>query len=147
MLNELKLIIDDTVLSEYEKHYFTLHPRARKSPLDSPYHPSINRWMIMKRPMMNALKQKLKDFMVWFIKHSGYENLRIKSCDMIFHTYFKTRIRHDADNTVPKFFLDGLVDSGFIIDDDSSHLKSLTLKCGYDKDNPRTEILVSNILF
>lgn len=31
-------------------------------------------------------------------------------------------------------------ESGFIIDDDGNHLKSLTLRTGYDKTNPRTEI-------
>ena len=41
---------------------------------------------------------------------------------------------------LPKFILDGLSESGFIIDDDSKHLTSLTLKCGVDRDNPRTEI-------
>ena len=94
---------------------------------------------------MNALKQRYKDFMVWFIKYVGHENARINECEMMFTTYFKTKIRHDTDNTVPKFFLDGLVESGFIIDDDCNHLKSLTLRCGYDKDHPRTEIFVNRI--
>ena len=141
----IKLIIDNSVLADYEKYYFTLHPKAKKKPLDNPYHPSINQWFILKRPMMNALKQKLKKFMVWFIKYSGYENLQIQECEMIFTTYFKTRIRHDVDNTVPKFFIDGMVESGFIADDDNNHLKTLILKCGYDKTNPRTEIFIFNI--
>ena len=96
----------------------------------------------MKRPMMNALKQRWKEFMIWFIEYNGYTNLHIEKCDMIFTSYFKTKIRHDVDNTTPKFALDGLAESGFIIDDDSKHLMSLTLKCGYDKENPRTEIEV-----
>ena len=61
---------------------------------------------------------------------------------MTFISYFKTKIRKDCDNTVPKFLLDGLAESGFIVDDDSQHLESLTLKCGYDKENPRTEIII-----
>ena len=138
----IKLVIDNQVLSEYEKHYFLLHPKARKKPIESPHHPSINKWMIMKRPMMNALKQKWGDFMVWFIEYKGYSNLHIEECEMTFITYFKTKIRHDTDNQTPKFINDGLSASGFIIDDDSKHLKSLTLKCEYDKDNPRTEIIV-----
>ena len=85
--------------------------------------------------------------MVWFIKYSGYDNLNISECEMTFTAYFKTKVRRDADNCVPKFILDGLVDSGFIIDDDSRHLKSLTLKCAYDSVNPRTEILINNIKF
>lgn len=99
----------------------------------------------MKRPMMNALKQKWKDFIIWLIEYYGYSNLGIESCSMEFITYFKTKIRHDTDNTTPKFILDGLAESGFIVDDDSQHLKSLTLKCDYDKENPRTEIKIIKI--
>ena len=127
---------------EYEKYYFKVHPKARKKPIERPHHPSINQWMIMKRPMMNALKQRWKEFMIWFIEYNGYTNLHIEECEMIFTSYFKTKIRHDTDNTVPKFILDGLAESGFIIDDDSKHLTSLTLKCEYDKENPRTEIQI-----
>ena len=144
-MEDIKLIIDNDVLLEYEKHYFNLHPRAKNKPISQPHHPSINTWFIMKRPMMNALKQRWKDFMVWFIKYSGYEKLKIEECEMTFTTYFKTKTRHDTDNYSPKFFLDGMVDGGFIIDDDSNHLKCLTLKCDYSKERPRTEILVSGI--
>jgi len=93
--------------------------------------------------MMNALKQRWKDFVVWFIKYKGYENRNISECHMTFVSYFKTRIRKDVDNFSPKFILDGLVESGFIVDDDSQHLKSLTLMCEYDKQHPRTEIIIS----
>lgn len=43
---------------------------------------------------------------------------------------------------VPKFILDGLSESGFIVDDDSKHVTSLTMECYVDKENPRTEIEV-----
>lgn len=94
----------------------------------------------MKRPMMNALKGKWKDFIVWFIEQQGYTNLRIEKCELVFTTYFNTNRRHDVDNTCPKFILDGLCESGFIIDDDSNHVQKLTLSCGIDRKRPRTEI-------
>jgi len=143
----IKLIIDKETISEYTKYYFSIHRNAKKKPIDQPYHPSINRWMIMKRPMMNALKQKWKDFIIWFIRNQGYSNLHIDKCEMKFSVYYSTNHRHDIDNTVPKFILDGFVESGFIIDDDCNHLTSLTLQCGYDKKNPRTEIEVYNIKY
>lgn len=96
----------------------------------------------MKRPMMNALKQRWKDFIVWFINNQGYANLHIEKCEMQFDTYYSTERRHDIDNGCPKFILDGLCESGFIVDDDSRHLTSLTLRCHVDRNNPRTEILV-----
>lgn len=139
-MNRIKLVIDKNTLLEYEKYYFGKHPKAHKKPIEKPYHPSINAWMIMKRPMMNALKQKWKDFIVWFIDNQGYSNLRIEKCEMIFTTYYETNRRHDIDNACPKFILDGFSKSGFIIDDDSSHISSLTMCCSLDKENPRTEI-------
>ena len=60
--DQIKLVIDNDILSQYEAYYFMIHPKASKKPIAHPYHESINVWMIMKRPMMNALKQKWKDF-------------------------------------------------------------------------------------
>ena len=99
----------------------------------------------MKRPQMNNLKQKWKDFIVWFIEENGLTNYKIEKCEITFISYFNTRSRKDCDNYCPKFLLDGLVCSGFIVDDDSLHVCSLTLKCEYDKNNPRTEIIINII--
>lgn len=144
-MNDIKLVFDGNTLSEYESYYFSLHPRAKKKPIKNPYHESINTWMIMKRAMMNALKQKWKDFIVWFIDNQGYSNLRIEKCELSFKTFYGTHRRHDTDNSTPKFIIDGLVDSNIIVDDDSKHVTKLTLECFVDGDNPRTEIYISNI--
>lgn len=140
IIKEIKLVIDNNTLAEYEGYYFKHHPRASKKPIANPYHESINQWMIMKRPIMNALKQRWKNFIQWLIENQGYTNLRIDKCDIRVKTYYKTNRRHDVDNSVIKFILDGFAESGFIIDDDSKHVQSLLLECFVDKDNPRTEI-------
>lgn len=142
-MKEIKLVIDNSTLEKYEEYYFSIHKKATKKPIAQPYHESINVWMIMKRPMMNALKQRWKDFIVWFIDNQGYTNLHIDKCELSFATYYQTHRRHDIDNSIAKFLIDGLVESGFIIDDDSKHITKLTLECFVDPDNPRTEIMVS----
>lgn len=91
---------------------------------------------------MNALKQKWKDFICYFIDKQGYSNLHIEKCEMKFVTYYDSNRRHDCDSATPKFILDGFSESGFIVDDDNKHLIRLTLECYVDKDNPRTEIEV-----
>ena len=98
--------------------------------------------MIMKRAMMNALKQKWKDFIVWVIEDKGYTNLHIEQCKILFKTYYNSNRRHDPDNSTPKFILDGLCLSGFLIDDSSEVIKKLSLECFSDVGNPRTEIIV-----
>lgn len=96
----------------------------------------------MKRPQMNGLKQQLKEFIVWFVEDQGLTNKKLEKCSMTFVSYFKTRIRTDIDNYAPKFYMDGLVEAGLIIDDDYLHIESLTMKCGWDKEHPRTEIYI-----
>ena len=40
------LTIDQKTLDLYTKYYFLEHPRAKKIPIEKPWHPSINTWMI-----------------------------------------------------------------------------------------------------
>lgn len=142
MCETLKLVIDNSVLEKYEKYYFNKHPRAKKKPIEAPYHPSTNRWMIMQRPAMNDLKQKWKDFIVWFINDLGYQDMKIDNCEVEVTTYRKINREFDLDNTTIKFIQDGFVESGLLVDDNYKILKKLTLMGGIDKENPRTEIII-----
>ena len=138
--NYIKLILDSKVLERYNTYYFLEHPRAKKKPIEKPYHPSINTWCILPRIQMNALKQKWKDFVCFWMRLEKLENKKLDNFDITITVFFDTKRRHDVDNQVPKFILDGFTESGFIVDDDEKHLHSLTLKTEYDKENPRTEI-------
>lgn len=138
----IKLVIDDDTLNKYNFYYFNKYPKRKVPPITKPTHPSINSWFIMRRPEMNALKGKWKEFVIWFVEEEGLLNLKIDSCTMEFTSYLKTKIRADCDNMSPKFIIDGLVAAGLIIDDDYKHIHSLTLKVGYDKDHPRTEMVI-----
>lgn len=142
VIMEYTLFITQESVDEYTKHYFLEHPRAKNPPIKHPYHPSINEWMIMKRMAMNSTKQKWKDFIIWLVGRAGYTNLGIQKCDIEVFTYYKSNNPHDPDNSVPKFILDGMVDSGMIVRDDHKHVLSLKLQCGVDKENPRTEIKI-----
>lgn len=139
----IKLIIDDEVLNRYSDYYFSIHTRATKRPIKAPYHESINAWMIMRRAQMNALKQKWKDFICWFVQEQGCSNLHIEKCEINQRVYYPNNRRHDIDNSVPKFILDGLIESGMIVDDDYHHVTKLTLSCGLDKEHPRTELEIT----
>ncbi len=139
---EIKLILDDALLDEYTEYYFKKHPRARKKPIEKPRHPSMNQWMILPRIQMNALKQKWKDFGVWWMDKLGYRDLMLDNFEIEEIVYMDTRRRTDIDNYTMKFLHDSLTEAGFIVDDDSKHFKKLTMKVDYDKEHPRTEIIV-----
>lgn len=139
--NTIKLVLDNKLLERYNEYYFKLHPRASKVPIPKPRHPSINEWMILKRPQMNALKQKWKAFVCWWLTDLGYNDLKLNKVAITQTLYFDTNRRHDsADNFTPKHILDGFTEVGFIVDDDDKHLISLTMQGGgVDRENPRTE--------
>ena len=141
-MKEIKFEITNQTLEKYNKDYFSIHPRAKKVPIEHPYHPSINVWCIMPRMQMNALKQKWKDFGIWLMNDLGYAGMKIGQYEIEYITYMPTKRRADPDNFTEKFFNDALVESGFVVDDDGRHMRSLTLKTDYDKDNPRTEVTV-----
>lgn len=141
-MDTLKLILDQSVLDSYNSYYFKKYPKRKKEPIEHPYHESINKWFIMQRPAMNDLKQRWKEFCCWWIKELGYCDLKLNHFNMTFITYMPTKRRYDPDNSTPKFILDGFSESGLIVDDDGTHLKALTLKTDYDKNNPRTEIYI-----
>lgn len=139
----LTLVLDQSVLEKYNNYYFSIHPKAKKIPIDKPRHPSINQWCILPRIQMNALKQKYKDFTIWWINDLGLSNKQLYDFDITTVVYFESKRRHDVDNQVCKFILDGFTESGFIVDDDENHLHSLTLRTGYDEENPRTEFIIN----
>ena len=60
--------------------YMKKHPRAKKKPLQFSSHPSLNTWIILKRPSMNALKQKWADFTEFVVDYYGLRDLGIKKC-------------------------------------------------------------------
>lgn len=140
MEEKILLTIDNNVLDRYNEYYFSVHTKAKKIPIAHPYHESINVWMIMKRPAMNALKGKWKAMIKWFVTEQGYANLLIEKCEITQRVFYPNERRHDVDNSVPKFILDGLVESGMVVDDDCNHIRKLTLECGTDISHPRTEL-------
>lgn len=142
-IKQLKLVLDKAVVDKYNTYYFTQHPKAKKKAIEFPYHPSINVWSIKPRIQMNHLKQTWKAFIIHWINELGYTNLKLDKYEIEYHIYHLTKRRTDPDNFSPKFIMDGFTESGFIVDDDREHCKKLTIICDVDKNNPRTEIIVT----
>jgi len=77
---EIKIVIDNDVLDEYNKYYFSKYPRRKKVQITKPIPPSLNTWMIMRRFQMNAQKQAWKDFGSWLVSYNGLENKKLEKC-------------------------------------------------------------------
>lgn len=149
--------LNQSVVDEYVKHYFKTHKRAKNHPLEVPeskkkresrkkervfypFLPSLNQWFILQRFTMNALKQKWKDFWIWFVEKKGWGNLELDQVEMKVEMWAWDNRGRDVDNYASsiKFVLDGLVEAGFLKDDNWFIIpkESFEFK-GVDGENPR----------
>ena len=134
-------MIDNSILEKYKEFYFKKYPKRRKFPIESPIAPSLNQWSVMVRQKANSVKQAWSEFVIWLVQENNLTNAKIPQCKIIATYYFRTKQRRDADNYSIKFVGDGLVESGLLEDDDFSHVNELVIRGGYDKVNPRTELV------
>jgi crossover junction endodeoxyribonuclease RusA len=101
--------------------------------------PSLNKYAGRKNVWAyRADKQEWKDLVCLYSKRP---KTPYKKASVIITYFFGDKRRRDSDNYQGKFLLDGLTAAG-IIQDDSFDCITLTIKGGYDKENPRTEIEV-----
>lgn len=119
--------------------YFKKHPRAKNKPIKSPIHESINVWSILRRPTMNSLKQRWKDFGKFVVDKYGLCDLGISKCKCkyIIHKSYVNKIKRcDNDNFTPKFILDSLTaeSSGVLVDDSTQCIEELTIKIIHEQN-------------
>ena len=106
--------------------------------------PSNNEFMGNSRNF-NEYRRKKYDWH-WLVKAAikNKPKTPIKRALVEIQYYFKTRTRRDPDNFSGKFILDPLVKEGVLVDDSFQNVV-LRLSGGYDKNNPRTEIKITEI--
>lgn len=138
---EIKIIITQRDVDEYNAAYFATHPRAQKPPIKKPQHPSLNEYVTACNMKSNGLKQNWKQFVLYILTKNNLLDEHIESCKVKYTTYFDSKRNHDLDNITPKFIFDGLVEGGFLVGDDMSHITEITITGGYDKENPRIEMI------
>ena len=126
----------------YNQMYLARNPRRRKAPIDKCIPPSLNVWGNMNRVQKNDLKQKWNDFGEQVVERYGLTNKKIERCRITWNYYFPTKHRRDCDNYVCKQISDSLVSSGLLIDDNYTVVNPTILQVFYDKENPRTEIII-----
>lgn len=109
--------------------------------------PSNNKYIGTGGRGKNFQYQEEKRMWEWLVRQSvGKDKPKkpFKQSIVTLTYYFKTRHKRDPDNYSGKFILDGLVKSKVIKDDSFDNIK-LLLEGEYDKENPRTEISVTEI--
>lgn len=132
---------NEELLEEWTQLYFKKHPRARKKPIENCIHPSINKWCILPRISMNALKHKWGEFTKYVLQKQNKEMLGINKCKVEVIIHKATAIRCDADNYCLKFCNDQFVDSGLLVDDSYKVITETTTKIIYDKGINKMEVI------
>lgn len=138
---KIEITITQQDVDSYNKMYFDSHPRAKKRRIEGPYHPTLNWYMNANNLSVNNKKQDWKNFIIYILKDRGLLGMSIQKCKVEYRTYLKQRRKRDVDNITPKFIFDGLVEGQFIVADDIEHVVELTTSGGYDKENPRIELI------
>lgn len=141
----ITLILDEKELKQYLDFYFYKNKGRKKIPIENPVHPSINQWAGQHYHKKNALKKDWHDFINWYIKKYGLHEYKIKKCKMTCVLTYPTKHRRDPDNYTHKFINDGLVLSGFLVDDSFSNIEEVTYRHKYEKDVYKTEIIIEII--
>lgn len=140
-MKNIKIVITQQDVDEFNAAYKVSHPKSKKLPIAGPQHPSLNQYIIANNMKSNSLKQNWKDFIVFVLNKYNLRDVMLDQCEVIYITFFKNRRSHDLDNITPKFIFDGLVEGGFLVGDDMEHITKLTIMGGYDKENPRIELI------
>ena len=145
--NEINLSITEDIVKDYEENiYFVKYPKRKKKPIEKPFPPSLNKFIIWKRPQQNSTKQIWKEFMQYIA--FDYGNLEIDNCEVHFHFIFGDKRRRDLDNylsTSAKLIIDGLTQAdgnNMIIDDSYNIIKKLSASAEYKKNHNETIITI-----
>lgn len=125
----------EELLEMWTKEYMKKHPKTKKKPIQFSSHPSLNTWIILRRPLMNSLKQKWANFTEFVVDYYKLRDLGISKCKCKYIVFKDSKRRSDVDNYTPKMIFDGFSaeHSGLIVDDSSDCIEELTIKIEYRK--------------
>lgn len=144
--NIIKIVIDEKMVKEYEDFYFIKYPKRKKRPLEKPFPPNLNKFILWKRPEQNIVKQIWKEFIGYVAL--DYDNLALDECEIEFKFTFPDKRRRDLDNylsTSAKLIIDGLTQAdgnNMIVDDSYNNIKKITASAEYKKGISKTEIII-----
>ena len=98
---------------------------------------SLNQWMTLKSNLMNLLAIRWHNFIIWYItyEHPEMKDIRLTNAHIGFFFVKTTLHRWDIDNLCEKHIMDGLVQSGVLIDDDYLNVKSVCKSGIVDKSS------------
>ena len=150
-LEEKRVVVtfNKQMIDDYTESYFKEFPKRKKLPLEFlgkkrlGQLPSWNRVInCPNRIVQNQWKQELSDYTSYIIKELELIDLKLDKCIVVAKQFQPTKAKSDSDNIYLKSSLDAFVKNGVLIEDNYTVLNPCILSTFYDKENPRTEIII-----
>jgi crossover junction endodeoxyribonuclease RusA len=108
--------------------------------------PTLNELKRLHHQVWAREKKRWGDIVGWeIIRQRVRPSQPLSKARVTLNYYFKSKRRTDPDNNTGKFLLDGLVESGILVDDSFDHIELNIRKGGVDKHNPRVEIMIERL--
>ena len=92
------LRLDKDALESYTKEYFKVYPKRRKAPLDKPFVPSLNKYLVMNKDARNNLKERWEEFVYHSCESQELLNLGLTKCEVVITYVFGDKRKSDLDN-------------------------------------------------
>ena len=139
------LRLDKDALESYTKEYFKVYPKRRKAPLDKPFVPSLNKYLVMNKDARNNLKERWEEFVYHSCQEQGLLNLGLNKCEVVITYVFGDKRKSDLDNRVPKMLCDGCTRANVWIDDNRFVIPKFTFIADYEARNPHMIIEIKEL--
>lgn len=145
----IRIIFNSEMLDGFTKEYKIKHPRAKKLPLDwcgkkrFGLIPTMNRFLnVSSRQQQNSMKQQFSEYTKFILKNLDVDRNYLDRCAVLVKQYYPTKAKFDLDGVCVKPSFDSMTEFGVWEDDNIYVIEPYIVTGGYDKDNPRTEIVV-----
>ncbi len=108
--------------------------------------PLINKFLnVSSRQQQNTMKKQLHDYTRFILNEQNVKPKYIDRCAVVVKHYLPTKTKFDLDGVFVKASFDALSDWKFWEDDNYTIVEPIFITGGYDKDNPRSELVIYEI--
>jgi hypothetical protein len=106
---------------------------------------SLNEWQNL-HAMEKARRKKQTGYDVYYASYNQRPQKPYQKAKVSIKIFFPTIRRRDERNYDAKWLIDGLVTAKIIVDDNVDVIGSPEVVLGYDKNNPRVEVEIWEVI-
>lgn len=122
----------------------------RKTKKDKVCYLNLNNYRNWNFIISNQLKKEYKKIISEILSSIELSINTFDKCQIVYTFFSKNRIRKDIANccaVIDKFFTDALVELGYLQDDSTDFIDCVVYRFGgIDKENPRCDITITDII-